>query len=117
MSEANETEDDSLQAGFTKTIGLELAIKSSVSPEGFNVTCNAICPGYVLTDLVKNQLEATSKARGIPKVRWPLSRTRTIRLASPHNVGLEIAKRTPPSPPSYVHTLPPFCITPLPLFE
>ena len=34
-----------------------------------NITCNAICPGYVLTDLVKNQLEATSKARGIPKVR------------------------------------------------
>lgn len=54
-------------AGFTKTVGLELAIKSSVSEEGFNVTCNAICPGYVLTDLVKNQLEATSKARGIPK--------------------------------------------------
>ena len=33
------------------------------------VTCNAICPGYVLTDLVKNQLEDTSRARGIPVVR------------------------------------------------
>ena len=32
------------------------------------VTCNAICPGYVLTDLVKNQLEDTSRARGIPVV-------------------------------------------------
>ena len=53
-----------LQAGFTKTVGLELAQKG-------NITCNAICPGYVLTDLVKNQLEATSKARGIPKVRIP----------------------------------------------
>lgn len=28
-------------AGFTKTVALELAQK--------NVTCNAICPGYVLT--------------------------------------------------------------------
>lgn len=46
-------------AGFTKTVALELAQK--------NITCNAICPGYVLTDLVKNQLEATAKARGIPK--------------------------------------------------
>lgn len=50
-----------MQAGFTKTVGLEMAQKG-------NITCNAICPGYVLTDLVKNQLEATSKARGIPKV-------------------------------------------------
>lgn len=53
-----------LQAGFTKTVGLELAQKG-------NITCNAICPGYVLTDLIKNQLEATSKARGIPKVTPP----------------------------------------------
>ena len=50
-----------LGAGFTKTVGLELAQKG-------NITCNAICPGYVFTDLVKNQLEATAKARGIPKV-------------------------------------------------
>jgi len=35
------------------------------------VTCNAICPGYVLTDLVRNQLEDTSRARGIPVVRGP----------------------------------------------
>ena len=47
--------------GFTKTVGLELAQKG-------NITCNAICPGYVFTDLVRNQLEATAKARGIPKV-------------------------------------------------
>eukprot|EP00891_Asterochloris_glomerata_P009061 jgi/Astpho2/9061/fgenesh1_pm.00133_%23_42_t len=47
-------------AGLTKTVGLELAQKG-------NITCNAICPGYVLTDLIKNQLEDTAKARGIPK--------------------------------------------------
>lgn len=46
-------------AGFTKTVALELAQK--------NITCNAICPGYVLTDLVKNQLKDTAKARGIPE--------------------------------------------------
>lgn len=48
-------------AGFTKTVGLELAEKG-------NITCNCICPGYVLTDLIKNQLEATAKAKNIPKV-------------------------------------------------
>lgn len=31
-------------AGFTKTVALELAQK--------NITCNAICPGYVLTGRV-----------------------------------------------------------------
>ncbi|KAF6263895.1 hypothetical protein COO60DRAFT_1282023 [Scenedesmus sp. NREL 46B-D3] len=44
-------------AGFTKTVALELAQK--------NVTCNAICPGYVLTDLVRNQLEDTARIRGM----------------------------------------------------
>ncbi|KAK9807872.1 hypothetical protein WJX72_011754 [[Myrmecia] bisecta] len=46
-------------AGFTKTVALEMAQKG--------VTCNAICPGYVLTDLINNQLDATAKARGIPR--------------------------------------------------
>lgn len=59
------------QAGFTKTVGLELAQKG-------NITCNAICPGYVLTDLVRNQLEATSKARGIPKVTLAADRMRRM---------------------------------------
>ena len=35
-------------AGFTKTVALEHARD--------NITVNAICPGYVLTDLVKNQV-------------------------------------------------------------
>jgi NAD(P)-dependent dehydrogenase (short-subunit alcohol dehydrogenase family) len=41
-----------------------------------NITCNAICPGYVLTDLVKNQLEDTAKARGISKVTLNLPASR-----------------------------------------
>ncbi|CAD7704244.1 unnamed protein product [Ostreobium quekettii] len=48
-------------AGLTKTVALETARSG--------VTCNSICPGYVLTDLVRNQLEATAAARGIPKER------------------------------------------------
>lgn len=46
-------------AGFTKTVGLEVATKG-------NITCNAICPGYVLTDLIRNQVQDTAKVRGIP---------------------------------------------------
>lgn len=43
--------------GFTKTIALETAQN--------NITCNAICPGYVFTPLVQNQIADTAKARGI----------------------------------------------------
>jgi 3-hydroxybutyrate dehydrogenase len=43
--------------GLTKTVALEHA------SEG--VTCNAICPGYVLTPLVQAQLADQAKARGI----------------------------------------------------
>ncbi len=43
--------------GLTKTVALEVA-KSGV-------TCNAICPGYVMTPLVQNQLADTARARGI----------------------------------------------------
>lgn len=43
--------------GFTKTIALEVAEK--------NITVNAICPGYVKTPLVENQIADTAKARGM----------------------------------------------------
>jgi 3-hydroxybutyrate dehydrogenase len=43
--------------GLTKTVALEAA--------EFGVTCNAICPGYVLTPLVEKQIPDTAKARGI----------------------------------------------------
>jgi 3-hydroxybutyrate dehydrogenase len=43
--------------GLTKTVALEHARDG--------VTCNAICPGYVLTPLVKAQLGDQAKARGI----------------------------------------------------
>ena len=45
--------------GLTRTVGLETA--------GSGVTCNAICPGYVLTPLVEQQIEDQAKAHGIPR--------------------------------------------------
>ncbi len=44
-------------AGLTKVVALELAQE--------NITCNAVCPGYVWTPLVKGQIADTAKARGI----------------------------------------------------
>ncbi len=43
--------------GFNKTVALEVA--------QYNITSNAICPGYVLTPLVEKQIPDTAKARGI----------------------------------------------------
>ncbi|GGC99290.1 3-hydroxybutyrate dehydrogenase [Aquisalinus flavus] len=43
--------------GLTKTVALEVA--------EHGITCNAICPGYVETPLVQNQIADTAKARGM----------------------------------------------------
>lgn len=43
--------------GMTKSIALEVAENG--------ITCNAICPGYVLTPLVEKQIPDTAKARGM----------------------------------------------------
>jgi 3-hydroxybutyrate dehydrogenase len=45
--------------GLTKTVALEGA--------EHNITCNAICPGYVWTPLVENQIDDTAKARGLTR--------------------------------------------------
>jgi 3-hydroxybutyrate dehydrogenase len=44
-------------AGLTKSVALELAQSG--------VTCNAISPGYVRTQLVENQIADQAKARGL----------------------------------------------------
>lgn len=45
--------------GMTKAVALETATD--------NITCNAICPGYVNTPLVQNQIRDQAKAHGIPE--------------------------------------------------
>jgi 3-hydroxybutyrate dehydrogenase len=44
--------------GLTKVIAIEAA--------NSGVTCNAICPGWVLTPLVQKQIETRAAAQGIP---------------------------------------------------
>jgi 3-hydroxybutyrate dehydrogenase len=46
-------------AGFTKTVALEVAT--------VGITVNNICPGYVWTSLVENQIPDTMKARGLTR--------------------------------------------------
>jgi 3-hydroxybutyrate dehydrogenase len=43
--------------GFTKSVALETATTG--------VTCNAICPGWVLTPLVQKQVDARAKQAGV----------------------------------------------------
>ena len=45
--------------GFTKTVALELAQE--------NITCNAICPGFVETPLVTAQIADQARTRGMSK--------------------------------------------------
>lgn len=46
-------------AGLTKTVALEVAT--------LGITANNICPGYVWTSLVENQIPDTMKARGLTR--------------------------------------------------
>ena len=48
-------------AGFTKTAALETARTG--------VTVNAVCPGYVYTDLIRRQVADQARTRGIPEER------------------------------------------------
>lgn len=45
--------------GLTKTVALETA--------GKGITCNAVCPGFVLTPLVESQIEDRAKERGMSR--------------------------------------------------
>ena len=46
-------------AGFTKTVALEVAQD--------NITCNAICPGFVETPIVEKQIADQARTRGMSK--------------------------------------------------
>ncbi|MBW7837867.1 MAG: 3-hydroxybutyrate dehydrogenase [Sphingomonadales bacterium] len=45
--------------GLTKSVALEVA--------ELDITCNALCPGYVRTPLVEGQIEDQAKAHGLPR--------------------------------------------------
>jgi 3-hydroxybutyrate dehydrogenase len=69
--------------GLTKTVALETAENG--------ITCNAICPGYVLTPLVEAQIHDQTEAHGLPReaiVRdVMLARQPTKRFVTPERVG------------------------------
>jgi 3-hydroxybutyrate dehydrogenase len=74
-------------AGLTKTAALEVARTG--------VTVNAVCPGYVLTDLVRKQIGDQAKARGMPAERVVedvlLADQPTKRFVTPGEVGALVA--------------------------
>lgn len=71
--------------GFSKVTALEAA------EERVNVTCNAICPGYVWTPLVEGQLEDQMKANNMSKEdvidKVMLTRTPTREFATVEQIG------------------------------
>src|SRR5947208_2483206 len=70
-------------AGLTKVTAIETANQG--------ITCNAICPGWVLTPLVQQQIEARAKAQGIPveKAREDLVREKQpmLEYTTPEQIG------------------------------
>jgi 3-hydroxybutyrate dehydrogenase len=69
--------------GFTKVVAIEVA--------NDGVTCNAICPGWVLTPLVQKQIEARAKAAGqtVEQAKLELVREKQPMLAytTPDHLG------------------------------
>ncbi len=49
------------QIGLTKTVALEVAETG--------ITCNAVCPGYVLTPLVEGQIDRQAQVHQLPRER------------------------------------------------
>ena len=69
--------------GMTKVVGIENA--------NDGITCNAICPGWVLTPLVQKQIEARAKAENIPleKAKNDLLREKQpmLEFSTPEQIG------------------------------
>ena len=69
--------------GLTKVIAVEAA--------NDGITCNAICPGWVLTPLVQQQIEARAKAEGktVEQAKNELiaEKQPMLQFSSPENVG------------------------------
>jgi 3-hydroxybutyrate dehydrogenase len=69
--------------GLTKVVAIETA--------NSGVTCNAICPGWVLTPLVQQQVDARAKAQGISneesKVKLVSEKQPMHEFTKPENIG------------------------------
>ena len=69
--------------GLTKTVAIECA--------NAGITCNAICPGWVLTPLVAQQIEARAKAEGKSfdeaKREMVAEKQPMLEYTSPDNIG------------------------------
>ncbi len=69
--------------GLTKVVALENA--------RLNITCNAVCPGWVLTPLVQKQIEDRAKASGISVEQASIDllseKQPNARFATPEEVG------------------------------
>jgi 3-hydroxybutyrate dehydrogenase len=69
--------------GLTKVVAVETA--------NSGITCNAICPGWVLTPLVQRQVEAKAKEANIPvdKAKEDLLREKQpmLRFSTPEEIG------------------------------
>ena len=73
--------------GMTKVVALETARSG--------ITCNAICPGWVLTPLVQKQIEERAAKEGIPvqRARQELlaEKQPSLEFATPEQIGAAVA--------------------------
>lgn len=71
--------------GLTKVAALELAESTT------NVTCNAVCPGWVLTPLVQKQIDAIAQRENLTNEeatkRLLLEKQPTGRFTTPQDIG------------------------------
>jgi 3-hydroxybutyrate dehydrogenase len=69
--------------GLTKSVALETATTG--------ITCNAICPGWVLTPLVQRQIDQLAQAHGIPvaaaQERLLAEKQPSLDFATPEQIG------------------------------
>jgi 3-hydroxybutyrate dehydrogenase len=69
--------------GFTKVVAIETA--------NLGITCNAICPGWVLTPLVQQQIEARAKETGRSvedeKIELVREKQPMLRYTTPEHLG------------------------------
>jgi len=69
--------------GLTKVVALETATSG--------ITCNAICPGWVLTPLVQKQIDDRAAREGIPVERARLEllseKQPSLEFATPEQIG------------------------------